>query len=199
MVAMWGWFSAARSCASRSKRAMRCGSEANASGMIFRATSRPSRESVARYTSPIPPAPIFSVTRKCAMVWPIIARGPKSEIRKSKLENRGTKIRGHLRGHGPASQRKWLGIFPTLPGGEFPAQFVEEIEDERDPVGLRLSLRAGSLEDRYAFAVGVNRKVDACTADRSLGFRPHAGFACLEGIPGGGVCGHHDPVGRCEV
>src|SRR3989304_6668485 len=41
---------------------MRSGFAAKASGKTFRATSRFSRESRARYTSPIPPAPISATT-----------------------------------------------------------------------------------------------------------------------------------------
>src|SRR5215510_10617634 len=50
--------SEASSCASRSKRANRSGSVANVSGSTLTATSRCSRVSRARYTSPIPPAPM---------------------------------------------------------------------------------------------------------------------------------------------
>src|SRR5262245_36835398 len=57
MPAMFGWESDANSRASRSNRASRSGSVANSWGSILIATSRPSRESRARYTSPIPPAP----------------------------------------------------------------------------------------------------------------------------------------------
>src|SRR5262245_66596078 len=54
---MLGWFSAASVRASRWNRAVRSASRANTSGRILIATSRPSRLSRARYTSPIPPAP----------------------------------------------------------------------------------------------------------------------------------------------
>src|SRR5258706_16101640 len=54
---MPGWFSAASDFASRSNRTTRSLSSKNASGRILRATSRASFVSVARYTSPIPPAP----------------------------------------------------------------------------------------------------------------------------------------------
>jgi hypothetical protein len=57
MAAMLGWFSEARTRASRSKRTVRSGSAANMSGRTLSATSRPSDTSRARYTSPIPPAP----------------------------------------------------------------------------------------------------------------------------------------------
>jgi hypothetical protein len=53
-----GWESAAAARASRSKRARACASRATSSGKTLIATSRPSFESRARYTSPIPPAPI---------------------------------------------------------------------------------------------------------------------------------------------
>ena len=54
---MFGWLSAATAFASRSKRASRAGSAATAAGSTLIATSRPSRVSFARYTSPMPPAP----------------------------------------------------------------------------------------------------------------------------------------------
>src|SRR4051812_6411220 len=57
MLAMCGWLSEARTCASRVNRAQRSGSAANSGGRIFSATSRRSFVSRARYTSPIPPAP----------------------------------------------------------------------------------------------------------------------------------------------
>jgi hypothetical protein len=43
--------------------AVRSGSSAKSSGSIFNATSRPSFSSVARHTSPIPPAPSCAVIR----------------------------------------------------------------------------------------------------------------------------------------
>ncbi len=52
---------------SRWKRAIRSGSEASAAGSTFTATSRFSLVSVARYTSPIPPTPI----------WAVISYGPR--------------------------------------------------------------------------------------------------------------------------
>src|SRR5215469_14799448 len=55
---MFGWFNAARTLASRSNRASRSGSWARAEGSTLIATSRSSLVSRARYTSPIPPAPI---------------------------------------------------------------------------------------------------------------------------------------------
>src|SRR5271163_5082289 len=54
---MFGWFSEARTLASRSKRASRSGSRASASGKTLIATARSSFTSRARYTSPMPPAP----------------------------------------------------------------------------------------------------------------------------------------------
>ena len=54
---MCGWFSDARTCASRWNRASRSASSATASGSTLIATSRLSLPSRARYTSPIPPAP----------------------------------------------------------------------------------------------------------------------------------------------
>src|SRR5215471_2269023 len=59
---MFGWLTEARTCASRLNRASRSGSAANSAGRIFRATSRFSFVSRARYTSPIPPAPIAERT-----------------------------------------------------------------------------------------------------------------------------------------
>src|SRR5215471_18690160 len=55
---MFGWFRAASVCASRVNRARRSGSAANSSGRTLSATSRFSFVSRARYTSPMPPAPI---------------------------------------------------------------------------------------------------------------------------------------------
>src|ERR1700737_1763062 len=69
---MFGWFKAEAERASCSKRWRRPGSEAVAAGSTFKATSRPSRASVARYTSPIPPAPIEAVMRYCESVRPIM-------------------------------------------------------------------------------------------------------------------------------
>src|SRR5579862_5021314 len=58
MARMLGWLSAATARASCSKRRNRSASEAKESGNSFRATSRPRRASRARYTSPMPPAPM---------------------------------------------------------------------------------------------------------------------------------------------
>src|SRR5262245_18033627 len=55
---MRGWLSDASTCASRVKRAKRSGSRANWVGRTLTATSRCSLVSRARYTSPIPPAPM---------------------------------------------------------------------------------------------------------------------------------------------
>ena len=63
MVTMLGWFSEASERASRSKRARRSASCATAGGSILIATSRPSFVSVARNTSPMPPAPRAAVMR----------------------------------------------------------------------------------------------------------------------------------------
>src|SRR4029450_10856017 len=52
---MLGWLRAAAARASCSKRRRRSGSALNASGRTLMATSRSSRGSRARYTSPIPP------------------------------------------------------------------------------------------------------------------------------------------------
>ncbi len=60
---MPGWLREARTLASRSNRARRSGSAAKASGSSLTATSRPSFVSVARYTSPMPPAPSAAVIR----------------------------------------------------------------------------------------------------------------------------------------
>src|SRR5689334_16965248 len=55
---MFGCDSAAIAFASRSKRASASGCSANAAGSTFKAISRSRRRSRARYTSPMPPAPI---------------------------------------------------------------------------------------------------------------------------------------------
>ena len=60
---MFGWFRLASTLASRSNRARRSGSAAKSAGSTLSATSRPSLESVARHTSPIPPAPSAAVMR----------------------------------------------------------------------------------------------------------------------------------------
>jgi hypothetical protein len=48
MAAIFWWLSAASTCASRWKRAMRCASAANAAGSVLIATSRFNRASRAR-------------------------------------------------------------------------------------------------------------------------------------------------------
>src|SRR5881396_609285 len=55
---MWGWLSDEIAFASRSKRMRSFASWANSAGKILMATLRSSRVSRARYTSPIPPAPM---------------------------------------------------------------------------------------------------------------------------------------------
>jgi len=57
-----GVVEAGEDLASRWNRASRSESAAKASGRIFRATSRPSCVSVARYTCPMPPSPMRAVT-----------------------------------------------------------------------------------------------------------------------------------------
>src|SRR5205085_4526595 len=54
---MLGWLRDDAARASRSKRFSRSGSDASPAGSTLIATSRPSRGSRARYTSPIPPTP----------------------------------------------------------------------------------------------------------------------------------------------
>ena len=58
---MFGCESAATARASRWKRVIASGSVAKLLGSTFTATSRPNRESIALYTSPMPPAPIWVV------------------------------------------------------------------------------------------------------------------------------------------
>ena len=60
---MPGWSRAASALASRWKRSIRSASAVTSAGSTLSATSRPSLVSVARYTSPIPPAPIAAVMR----------------------------------------------------------------------------------------------------------------------------------------
>src|SRR5947207_15519537 len=55
---IFGWLSAAAARASCSNRARRSRSAGRPEGMPFSATSRPSFVSRARYTSPMPPAPM---------------------------------------------------------------------------------------------------------------------------------------------
>src|ERR1022692_1106567 len=56
-VQMWGWFSDEIALASRSRRWRTPGVSANRCGKTFKATVRWRRLSLARYTSPMPPAP----------------------------------------------------------------------------------------------------------------------------------------------
>src|SRR4249920_1887568 len=69
---MFGWWQAASSFASRSRRASRSLSATKASATSLSATSRPRRESWARHTSPIPPAP------RRAAIWYEPKRAPGS-------------------------------------------------------------------------------------------------------------------------
>src|SRR5438132_757306 len=62
MIATLGWLNEARTFASRWNRATRSWSAVNPSGRILTATSRSSRVSRARYTSPMPPAPMSERT-----------------------------------------------------------------------------------------------------------------------------------------
>src|SRR6266852_219132 len=55
---MFGWLRLEIARASRSKRSRSCGLLERCSGRTLTATMRSSRVSLARYTSPIPPAPI---------------------------------------------------------------------------------------------------------------------------------------------
>src|SRR6185436_6834237 len=57
MVQILGWLSAEAARASRWKRSRVCGEAVTPSGRTLTATTRSRRVSVARYTSPIPPAP----------------------------------------------------------------------------------------------------------------------------------------------
>src|SRR5215469_9493840 len=67
---MLGWFSAEAERASFSKRLNREASRETSSGSTFSATSRARRESRARYTSPMPPAPSGPATSYGPMVVP---------------------------------------------------------------------------------------------------------------------------------
>ena len=57
MAVMLGWFRTPAARASCSNRRSLSGSREKMAGRTLIATSRPSRGSFARYTSPIPPAP----------------------------------------------------------------------------------------------------------------------------------------------
>ena len=62
-VTMPGWSSAASAFASRAEALEASAFAAIAAGSTLSATSRPSFVSVARYTSPMPPAPSAAVMR----------------------------------------------------------------------------------------------------------------------------------------
>jgi len=62
-VAMFGWLSAAADFASRTNLSIRSRFAARSGGRIFSATFRSSLVSLAKYTSPIPPAP------SCDRIW----------------------------------------------------------------------------------------------------------------------------------
>src|SRR6185436_11318752 len=62
IAAVWGWLRDARTSASRSNRATRPASLENSRGKTLSATSRLSFESLARYTSPMPPDPRSDLT-----------------------------------------------------------------------------------------------------------------------------------------
>ena len=79
------WLSEASSFASRSKRERRSGSVAKAAGRSFSATCRPSRVSVARQTSPIPPAPMAAVIS----YGPRRAPGARVSVEASSLSGNG--------------------------------------------------------------------------------------------------------------
>src|SRR6185436_12547453 len=69
-----------RACAraSRISRSRRAGSRATADGSTLIATGRSSARSVARYTSPIPPAPRARSIRKCPSCWPATSSDPST-------------------------------------------------------------------------------------------------------------------------
>ncbi len=73
-----------RTFASRSNRARRSGSPVSASGRILIATSRSSRVSSARYTSPIPPSPSLALIRKWLSVRPIKAWRFYRDVRRTR-------------------------------------------------------------------------------------------------------------------
>src|SRR5215472_63785 len=75
MVAMFGKFTLASESASLRKRRRAAGSASIPGVSTLTATSRSSCSSRARYTTPIPPAPICSRTRYREMVRPIMWRG----------------------------------------------------------------------------------------------------------------------------
>jgi hypothetical protein len=63
MVTMFGWLREATARASRRNRSSRSGLDSIPAGSTLSATSRPSFVSVARQTSPMPPAPRAAVIR----------------------------------------------------------------------------------------------------------------------------------------
>ena len=71
---MFGWLRLASTRASRSKRWRRFGLSATCRGNTLMATVRPSRVSVARYTSPIPPVPIDATISYGPRRWPGASR-----------------------------------------------------------------------------------------------------------------------------
>src|ERR1700737_3507398 len=83
-TAIPGGLSAATARASRSKRATLSWSTANSVGNTLSATRRPRRESSARYTTPIPPAPSFESIWYWAICWPIILSDPLSRHGRSR-------------------------------------------------------------------------------------------------------------------
>src|SRR5208337_3116853 len=88
---MFGWFNAAAARASCSNRRRRSESVERKDGKTLIATSRPSRESRARYTSPIPPEPSSDFTSYSPNFVPgvIVTRsgeGSKKLERASSLE-----------------------------------------------------------------------------------------------------------------
>src|SRR6266849_1627627 len=103
---MLGWFRADAACASRWNRARACGSRATSTGRNLSATKRWRRVSSALYTTPIPPSPSFSVTRKCEMVWPImeqaILRSAMLGAWKARVNGSGQQTAGivQMTGHG---------------------------------------------------------------------------------------------------
>src|SRR5688572_15660384 len=84
---MFGWFSAAAARASCSNRASRSGSAADAVGRTLIATSRPSRESRARYTSPMPPAPSTESTSYGPSREPVVSGMDESANYRCKEES----------------------------------------------------------------------------------------------------------------
>src|ERR1019366_6351606 len=109
MEAMLVWLREARTCASRWKRAISGVSRANSCRITFSATSRPSFESAARYTSPVPPVP--SGDR--------ISYGPSLVPAVSAIRARNYSLRNTLHAEttilGGLSATLTLGVLPRLP------------------------------------------------------------------------------------